>query len=128
MKKISFILSIVFLVACNTNDKDPFANNTYEISNYVNGKFDNKENIIFADGKISGSVCTQYGFAPSVYQVKQLTDKNYVFTALMKSKDEGELYWEGTLHPDLGIVQGKTIWQKDGQESITYNFKGEKVK
>ena len=116
---LSLILTSIFTLAQNTN---PFANQTFQINNYIDGKFDNEEDLIFSTDQVEGSVCVQYGFARTSYTATQNADGKWTFSCTMLSPEHGKMVWEGTKEKDG--ISGRYLWTKTGQDPIHYTFKG----
>lgn len=100
----------------------PFEGKVFTIDNYIEGKFDNREDLTFHQQKLEGSVCIQYGFDAAPYKTQKDEHGDWTFTCVMTSEEEGTLSWEGTLVD--GILAGKCLWTKEGQQDIVLTYKG----
>ena len=75
---------------------NPFEGKTFRIDNYINDQFDNSEDLIFAGGKVEGSVCIQYGFEKAAYLAKENKKGSWEFSCTMISVEHGIMVWKGT--------------------------------
>lgn len=124
MKIFLFTMAVLLFgsAAMAQNQNDPFEGKVFTIENFINGKFDNREDLTFESGTLEGSVCIQYGFEKAKYRVNK-DGMATSFYSLMKSNEEGTLEWNGKY--DGKVISGKCLWKKEGQDDILLTFRGE---
>lgn len=79
------------------------------------------DTLVFTAGTFRSKACDQYGFTAGSYIVKG-DAAMMMFNSTTTSSSEGRMEWSGSVTGDK--IQGKVIWIKDGQASITYEFNG----
>ena len=79
------------------------------------------DEIIFTDGTFHSADCDQHGFEPSSYEARE-DDGMILFTSTSTSAAEGKIDWKGMVTGNS--IKGIFIWQKEGQNPITYQFSG----
>ena len=79
------------------------------------------DTLMFTEGNFRSSLCDQYGFDAAPYEISVEGDAK-VFTATTQSAAEGSMTWKGTLAGDS--LEGEFVWAKEGQDPVTYWFKG----
>jgi hypothetical protein len=84
-----------------------------------------KENLTFAEGRVSMSECKKVGFDASDYSLSKDGEKNWTFKAEQESDSQGTTIWTGNVHGNL--MHGKMIWTKKDGTVLTYDFHGEKL-
>lgn len=78
---------------------------------------DQKEEIVFQDGKLHSLSCDAYGFAPGAYTAESVNG-GVSFRSRTESAKEGAIEWQGTVIGDR--MSGTFTWTKKGQASIEY--------
>jgi hypothetical protein len=78
---------------------------------------DQKEEIVFRDGKLHSLSCDPYGFAPGAYTAES-KDGGISFRARTESAKEGVIEWQGVVIGDR--MSATFAWTKKGQASIEY--------
>ncbi len=71
-----------------------------------------EEKIIFKNGIINSSACTNLGFKPFAYKASKKGDV-VTFTAKGMSKTEGKFKWQGSIKGDT--LDATTVWEKPGE-------------
>ena len=122
------ILTILYLVfgmwGCNTplTNQSSLDGKTFTINNYIDGKLDNTEDGIFWEGKMEGTVCSEYGFQGAEYKITKENKKGVHFECTMYSKVEGKMIWKGIAKGDS--ISGTCLWTKEVQDPISLTFEG----
>ena len=80
-----------------------------------------KDTFIFKDGTFRSTGCDPYGFKETSYAAKA-EDGGVGFEAVATSPKEGKMTWKGKVRGDA--IEGTAVWEKDGQKTIGYWFKG----
>ena len=80
-----------------------------------------KDEIVFASGKLHSKACDAYGFGSGAYKATA-KDGVTTFEAETTSAKEGKIRWKGTVKGD--VIEGSYVWTKAGQADIEYWLKG----
>lgn len=80
-----------------------------------------REHAIFLKGQFESMECRRYGFSRTAYEAHAAGDST-VFMAVAPSPEEGTNTWRGVVHGKT--IHGTLLWEKAGQKSIAYSFKG----
>ena len=97
----------------------------YKIDFMKDGKTESVETLIFNNATLETPDCAKYGFTSGKAYVKQTQDY-YTWSATLKSEKEGVMGWQGSVKGET--IEGTCMWRKEGQQSISYTFKGTAVK
>jgi len=80
-----------------------------------------REHALFQTGTFESMECRRYGFARTKYESLAAGDSTS-FKAVAPSPAEGTNTWAGVIKGD--VIHGTLLWEKAGQTSILYHFKG----
>jgi len=124
MRLLALFCLVIGVLSCNAQnaDKPKLDGKIFAIDNYIDGKLDNSEDIIFWEGNMEGTVCSEYGFQGAAYQITKQSRKGLHFECTMYSKVEGKMVWKGIAKGDE--ISGTCLWTKDGQKPILLTFEG----
>lgn len=86
---------------------------------------DQKEELVFRDGKLHSVACDPYGFGPGAYTAESKAGA-ISFRATTESEKEGKIEWQGVVTEDH--LSGSFTWTKKGQASIEYWVKATRKK
>ena len=124
MKRITIFCLALGVLSCNAqNSHQPSLDGKiFTINNYIDGKLDNSEDVVFWEGKMEGTVCSEYGFQGAPYQITKQDKEGLHFECTMHSKVEGKMVWKGIANGSE--VNGTCLWTKGGQDPILFTFEG----
>lgn len=124
MRALMLFCLALGVLSCNAqnSDKSSLDGKTFTIDNYIDGKLDNSEDVIFREGKMEGTVCTEYGFQGADYKITKQNKNGTSFECTMYSKVEGKMVWKGIAKGNK--ISGTCLWTKDGQDPILLTFEG----
>ena len=94
---------------------------TFLIECYASNDEGMSDTLSFADGTCHSTACDAWGFSKASYVVTTEGDE-IIFTATTISSTEGSMKWRGTF--DGEQITGDVVWTKEGQESVSYEFRG----
>ena len=79
------------------------------------------DTVSFNKGTCYSTMCDAFGFSKGSYSIASFGEE-IVFTATTYSESEGEMVWNGTVVGNT--IDGTVVWNKEGQDRITYLFDG----
>jgi len=117
------ILIFATSIYAQSYNENPFSGKVFKIDNFIDGKFDNTEDLTFSETKVEGSICVRYGFEAANYTISKNDSGKWEFHTTMISHEHGKMVWTGEKNGTK--IKGKYLWTKDGQNPINYTFEGE---
>lgn len=120
---LALVLPALLVPATTAYAAGALDDRTYSVEMGEAGKEEGQEDtLIFHAGTFRSVACDPYGFTAAPYQATE-EDGTISFSAEATSETEGRMVWQGKAAGNS--ITGTAVWDKEGQDSIEYWFRGE---